>query len=306
MKLIYIFSAVFVYFIFSTETLWSQTTIAQWNFNGTSATTILGGETSPLPSSGSGSAELVGGTTATFASGLSSGGSSDPVATSPPNYGWNTTNYAALGTENKERGVQFNVSTTGFGGITFRFDQRLSNTANNTYVVQYTADRTATTPIWVDAQTFTFTPDSGGTTGDVWYNLRTVDFSLLTILNNNPNVAFRVVSAFDPVAGNYLAATSNSTYSTSGTVRFDMVTVSAAVLSIDEFVNVQNKFLFYPNPVKDNMIYFNGFSSVSIYDNLGKNVLNATDVKQLGVSNLNSGLYFIKNSEGKVSKMIKN
>lgn len=306
MKLIYNFSVVFVCFIFSTETLWSQTTIAQWNFNGTSATTVAGGATSPSPSSGSGSAELVGGTTATFASGLSSGGSSDPEATSPPNYGWNTTNYAALGTENKGRGVQFNVSTAGFGGITFRFDQRLSNTANNTYVVQYTADRTATTPVWIDAQTFTFTPQTGGTTGDVWYNLRSVDLSAVTVLNNNPNVAFRVVSAFDPIAGNYLSATSTSTYSPAGTVRFDMVTISAAILSVEDFENIQNKFSFYPNPVQNNIIYFNDFTSVSLFDIMGKNVLNASDVKQLEVDNLKNGLYFIKNADGKVFKMIKN
>ncbi|MBC7606640.1 MAG: hypothetical protein H7199_06760, partial [Burkholderiales bacterium] len=121
---------------------WSQIKITQWNFNGASATTVPGGTTAPTPIIGTGSATLVGGTTATFASGISSGGSTDPVITVPENYGWNTTNYAALGLESKQRGVQFDVSTLGFQGITFKFDQRLSNSSNNTYIAQYTTDRT--------------------------------------------------------------------------------------------------------------------------------------------------------------------
>src|SRR5690606_35792879 len=104
---------------------------------------------------------FVGGTTPTtpetdFPSGEASGGSSDPVMTTPnTDFAWGSTNYAALGAENKQRGVQFNVSTANYAGITLTFDQRLSNTANNTYVVQYTTNRLAASPVWVDAQTFT-------------------------------------------------------------------------------------------------------------------------------------------------------
>lgn len=305
MKLNYNFLIIFAWLILPVGMIWSQTKIVQWNFNGTSATTVPGGATSPTPSVGAGSAELVGGTTATFASGVASGGSSDPETTVPPNYGWNTTNYAALGAESKLRGVQFNVSTVGYGDITFRFDQRLSNTANNTYVVQYTVDRTAGVPVWVDAQTFTFTPAASGT-GDVWYNMRSVDLTTVTALDDNPNVAVRIVSAFDPVAGNYLSATSSSTYAITGTVRFDMVTVTAATLGTADFAAAANKVHFYPNPVLNNVIYFNEYTSVSLYDIMGKNVLNATDVKQLEIHDLNKGVYFIKDTEGRVSKMIKN
>jgi hypothetical protein len=306
MKVNYIFLKVFVCLIFSTGMMFSQTTITQWNFNGTSAATVPGGTSSPSTVIGSGSAELVGGTTATFASGISSGGSSDPVITSPDNYGWNTSTYAALGAESKLRGVQFNVSTVGYQGMSFRFDQRLSNTANNTYVVQYTLDRTAGVPVWTDAQTFTFTP-APTLTGDVWYNLRTVDLSAVTGLDNNANAAFRIVSAFDPVAGNYLSATSTSVYGTAGTVRFDMVTIIAAtVLGVDGFENNQNRFSFYPNPVENNVIYFSDFTSVHLFDVMGKNVMNAKEVKQLNIENLNAGLYFIKNDNGNVIKMIKN
>ena len=210
-----------------------QITITQWNFNGATASTVPGGTSSPAPSIGAGSAGLVGGVTPVspatdFSSGASSGGSSDPVVTTPnTNFAWGTTAYAALGAENKQRGVQFNVSTANYSGITFKFDQRLSNTTSNTWVVQYTTNRLAANPVWVDAQTFTFTPAPTGT-GDTWYNQRSVDLSAVTALNNNDVAAFRIVEAFDPVLNDYTAATSTSTYGTGGTSRFDMVTVIAA------------------------------------------------------------------------------
>lgn len=201
-----------------------QTVITRWNFNGASADEVPGGATSPLPETGNGVASLAGGTTATFASGVASGGSSDPVSTSPPNYGWNSTTYPAQGTSPKTAGVAFAVSTVGYDNIIFKFDQRLSNTAANTWVAQYTTNITATSPVWVDAQTFTFEPQATGT-GDVWYNERTVNLASVTALNNNANAAFRIVSAYDPTAGQYLAARSTSSYGPAGTSRFDMVTV---------------------------------------------------------------------------------
>jgi hypothetical protein len=203
--------------------------ITQWNFNGPSADEIPGGTTSPLPSVGVGTADLTGGTTATYASGVASGGSSDPVITSPPNFAWNTTTYPAQGESPKTAGAHFLVNTTGFENIIFRFDQRLSNTAANTWMVQYTLNATATSPVWVDAQLFTFEPQPTGT-GDTWFNLRNVDFSSVTGLSNNPNAGFRVVSDFDPVAGQYVAARSTSSYA-GGTNRFDMVTIEGEPLS---------------------------------------------------------------------------
>ena len=62
-------------------------------------------------------------------------------------------------------------------------------------------------------------------TGDTWYS-RAVDLSAVAALNNNPSAIFRVVSAFDPAAGQYLAARSTSAYLTTGTMRFDNVTVT--------------------------------------------------------------------------------
>lgn len=273
-----------------------QTIIARWNFNGTSVTEVAGGSISPSTLSGNGSASLVGGTTATFASGVASGGSSDPVTTAPPNYGWNTTTYAAAGTENKGRGVQFNVSTVGQSNIFFMFDQRLSNTAANTWVVQYTTDGSN----WVDAQTFSVTPAETGT-GDTWYNQRTVDFSAVTALNNNANAAFRIVAAFDPSTNDYLAARSTSSYGPAGTSRFDMVTVSSGQLSTNGFE--RNALSIYPNP-SNNVVNFSQAISGQVLNINGQVLMSLENASNINVSALNAGMYFIKTNEGTTQKLM--
>ncbi|BCX04854.1 MAG: hypothetical protein KatS3mg053_2792 [Candidatus Roseilinea sp.] len=179
------------------------TTIAQWTFDNDVTT----------PAVGTGVAALVGGTTATFATGF--------VGPRPPDSGWNTTTYPPQGQGSGTAGVQFAVSTAGFSNIGFSFNIRHSNTAANTILVQYSSDGGAT---FTTAETFSFTPQPTGT-GDTWYS-RAVDLSAVAALNNNPNAVFRVVSAFDPTAGQYLASRSTSTYAGTGTLRFDNVTIT--------------------------------------------------------------------------------
>jgi len=58
------------------------------------------------PSVGNGTASLIGGTTATWAT-----GSTNDPATSTDDSGWNTAAYPAQGGNNKTAGVQFGVST---------------------------------------------------------------------------------------------------------------------------------------------------------------------------------------------------
>ncbi len=246
----------------------SQTVITRWNFNGPAADQIPGGAENPSTEIGTGIATLPGETTATFASGVASGGSSNPVTTSPPNFGWNTTTYPSQGANPKTAGAQFRVSTSGYDNIQFVFDQRLSNTAANTWVVQFTADITAPSPVWVDAQTFTTEPQATGT-GDVWYNQRTVNLSGVTVLNNNPNAAFRIVSAFDPTTGEYRAARSTSRYSTTGTSRLDMVAVlGTAATSLIEH-NLRNARIWFDGQKiqVQTEIFMNG--SVEVYNLIG-------------------------------------
>src|SRR5262249_31013331 len=110
----------------------SSSIIAQWNMNDISITN------SPVPSTGSGTAALIGGTTATFA-----GGST--TDTSSVNNGWNTAGYPASGGANKSGGAQFTVSSAGYENIRFVYDQRNSGTASKYMRLQYTTNGT----LWV-------------------------------------------------------------------------------------------------------------------------------------------------------------
>lgn len=290
---------------------WGQITLAKWNFNGADAASVPGGGSSPLPSEGEGTIGLIGTTSTSatpFAAGVNSTGvgSSDPITTNPPNLAWATTNYPALGTGNKTSGIQINVNTANFAGITLKFDQRLSNKAGNTYVVQYTTDRLAASPVWVDAATFTFTPADTGT-GDVWYNSRTVDLSSVTGLNNNDIPAFRIVAAFDPGTGNYLASTATSTYDGTGVVRWDMVTITAATsLAVSQFEANDNSLKVFPNPSNKEIVTLSQTEDITVSDITGKVILTAKNASAIDTRSFNRGVYFIKTASGATAKLMVN
>ena len=204
--------------------------VTQWNFN--SSTPDANAATGTLtPSVGVGTASLLG-TTSSFASGSANGGSTDPAGTND-NSGWNTTTYAAQGTGDLSRGVQFGVSTVGFQDIQVTWDQRHSNTSSRFWALLYTTDGST----W---NTFSATgagTDSGlyaGVTGDTWFNQRTADLSGIAGVNDNPNFGIRIVASFAPGQSSYTASSSTGTYATTGTARFDMVTISGSISAIPE------------------------------------------------------------------------
>lgn len=134
------------------------TIITQWNFNSTTAdaNTATGVTT---PSTGVGSAALVGGTTGSFASGDANSGSTDPAV--GDDSGWGTTTYAAQNTASGTRGVEFAVSTVGYNNIVFTWDQRHSNTSSRYVDASYSTDGETT---WMSGGTYQ------GTAGDTWFN----------------------------------------------------------------------------------------------------------------------------------------
>lgn len=172
--------------------------ITQWNFE---AQTLSA-------STGTGTASLVGGVTSTFATGFGGSGT----------FALNTTGYAAQGTGDRTRGVQFTGSTAGYDSITLAWNERHSNTSANTVAVFATTDGTN----WTEVQVFTFTPAATGT-GDTWFQ-RSVTLS--AAYASAANFGFRVLAAFNPGGSTYLASRSTSTYATTGTLRFDDVTIS--------------------------------------------------------------------------------
>lgn len=195
------------------------TILAQWNFNSTTAdsSTSTGSTT---PSVGSGTASLVGGATATFATGDTT---FDPAG-STDNSGWNTATYPAQSASNKTRGPQFAVSTAGKQNVTIYWSSQSSATGSKYGRLQYTTNGTdfldAATPFTNVASSFTVKTNS------------LVNFPGV---NNNANFAFRFVSEFESTAigttsANYVPADSTKAYGTSGTMRYDMVTVLASAL----------------------------------------------------------------------------
>jgi hypothetical protein len=118
--------------------------------------------------------------------------------------------------------VQFNAATTGFQNITLTWNHRHSNTSANTISVQATTDGST----WNEVQLFSFTPAATGT-GDTWYTRSVV---LNNSYNNAANFGFRILAAFDTGTGNYLASRSTSTYGTSGTWRFDNVSIEGTAV----------------------------------------------------------------------------
>ena len=182
--------------------------VAQWNFNNTNDPA-----TSPVPSVGSGTASFVGGAAAPSSGAFPSGsGSTDPSTT---NTAWNTSTYPAQGTSNKTAGVQLAVNTTGYTNLSVSFDTKDSNTGSKYTRLQYTTNGVS----FMDAIVIT-NSTAFGTKSNSFVGVPGVD--------NNPNFAIRIVAEWESTAigttsTNYIAA--STTYGTSGTIRYDMMTV---------------------------------------------------------------------------------
>lgn len=177
--------------------------ITHWNFN----------DDTLNPQIGTGTASLVGGTTGTFATG-------SPNDLGSPNRAWNTTTYPAQGQGSGTAGVQYKVSTAGYMNIKVKWDQRNSNTASRFLRMDYTTDGST----WNTGNVFELT--AGGT---FWQSFGE-DFSSNSSVNNNADFAVRLVTVFEPGTGAYRATQDGSSYGTSGTIRYDLVTFEGDVV----------------------------------------------------------------------------
>ncbi len=88
-------------------------------------------------------------------------------------------------------------------------------------------------------------------------------------------------------------------------VALDDVSVGVVTLGNEHFDLANDEFQMYPNPVHGAVIHFNVASDVTVSDVSGKQVLSAKNATELNVSQLNSGVYFVRNAAGKVLKLIK-
>ncbi|MFN0067005.1 MAG: endonuclease I family protein [Limisphaerales bacterium] len=186
--------------------------LARWNFNGLAAGTAA----APPVSEGAGAAQPVGVGSESFVSGT---GSSDPETTSDS--AWSVTGFPAQGTAPRTAGVQFSVNTTGHSNVILSFDFRASNTAGRRLVVLASADGAA----WTEAGAFLVTA------GGVFTNQIAVSLAGVPVANNQPGFTVRLVSDFD--GGSQYQGVAGG-YGTTGTWRFDMVTVTGAPAAFTE------------------------------------------------------------------------
>jgi hypothetical protein len=170
----------------------NATVISAWTFENTLS-----------PSTGSGSVSLIGGVTDDgFNTGYNGG------------LAWSTTSYPAQGTNNTTAGIVINVSTANFQNITISWALRHSNKSANKAVLFYTLDRTVSEPVWIQADIY------NATSGDSWFP-NSFNASSITGMNNNPNLAFKLVSAFGDTENTlYMPSNPSSTYD-GGKWRFD-------------------------------------------------------------------------------------
>jgi hypothetical protein len=200
--------------------------INRWNFNNSDLS----------PNTGFGTASAVGGVTAGFVNGL--GGSSDRAAA----------NKAASikGASGVFTGMQFAVSTVGKKEVKVFWDIAASGSASKCTRFQYTLDVTATPPVWVNyspaLQDSPGVAPAGGLyvldVADSTLLQRSADLSLVSGVENNAKFGFRVISAYAPGTSAIARADGTSAaYSTAGTVKYDMVTVTGTTFSQSPYVS---------------------------------------------------------------------
>ncbi len=68
---------------------------------------------------------------------------------------------------------------------------------------------------------------------------------------------------------------------------------------------VVRNFAVYPNPATNNIVHFTRVADVKIYSAQGQIVLEANEVKQIDVSGLTHGIYYLRTPEGQTAKLVK-
>jgi len=170
--------------------------VALWDYNATPTTT------KQTQSANGASFATVGGTTTAFVGGVTG-------------QALNTTTYAAQGTGDLTRGVQYMIDTTGYIDLVFSFAQRNSNTASAWTMLQYTVDGTN----WINGTSFLM-PSASATS---FVNGLSFDFSSITAADNNENFGIRLLATFAPGTSAYAPTANGQTYATGGTIRYDNV-----------------------------------------------------------------------------------
>ena len=184
----------------------AQTVITRWNFNNAATLTV--------PSTGSGTLTQIGGTLGTSVSGT---GSSDGGSA------LNATPFPAQSVGSGTAGVQFAVSTANNTSIIVSTDMRWSGSCSKYVRAQYSTNGTT----FVDMPSDSLITAPGNTN---FVNGLTWDLSGVAAANNNANFKVRFVTIFDPANNATYSTNTGVAYATTGTLRFDAVTVKGTAL----------------------------------------------------------------------------
>ena len=108
-----------------------------------------------------------------------------------------------------------------------------------------------------------------------------------------------IAPADSPTTSGYILVSNE----VSGTIT--IFEVDATILATPDFVNNNPKtFVVFPNPSNAGMVYFNRMADIELFDNTGKLIYQAKDAQTIDTSKLTTGMYFVKTSEGIVTKMM--
>ena len=212
----------------------SAAIITQWIFENQPISGAPPYNNSPTPSTGSGTAIVLGMTnnygtpdpSVAASDILSDPGSSDPASqqawrirgqaatVSTTANGWSTL------APQYTQGAEFDVSTAGFTGIQVSFDWQPTNRGVEDIELQYNTN-VGNAAGWVNAGLFNNT-----VAGGIWNNGNIVSLAAIASVGNDPNFGIRIVSAFHTGTSTYFDTTGAPLNNNSGNIRLDNVTVA--------------------------------------------------------------------------------
>jgi hypothetical protein len=249
--------------------MFAQTTITQWNFDGsTNAATT-----------GAGTASIL----------VATGAPSFPGGNPGSGKAWSTSGFPAQGTGSGTAGFQFTSSTANYTNISVSVDITGSGTGSKYFQMQYTTDGTS----WTNIGAATAIGQTGSPT--TWVTLTN---TLPASADNNANFGFRVLSVFDPANNATYTPNGSANYAAAGTSRVDNVTISgtSSSLAVIDAKNAKSGSFIKNSFVKSNEIVFGSdVKDVKVFNMFGQLVKEAS-VKQNGtvsVAELAKGNYIV-------------
>ena len=127
------------------------------------------------------------------------------------------------------QGGQFGVSTADYQNILVSFDWLTTTQGVRDLMPRYTIDGSTWTNFYASSLEMVSTDVNKN------FDTFTLDFTGVAGVDNNPNFAVQLVSAYDPTTGTYSAASGHTALNnSSGNWRFDNITFSGTPITVPE------------------------------------------------------------------------